>query len=95
MSHKAQALVPYEPDNKEFWERHWILSKLVDLLKIRGANVGSGEKLRVILTMDDGKPTLFLQGEELEKLHTLISELSDFALDEEVEFIDELLARVS
>lgn len=92
---KAQALIPYDPDNKEFWEHHWIISKLVDLLKIRGAKVDSGGKLRIILTMDDGKPTLFLQGEELEVVARLLKDSLGSMSEEDREIVEGILERVS
>jgi hypothetical protein len=70
---KAQAKFPYEPNADAFWEHNQIISKLVDVIRLRGAEVVPGDELRVILTRDDGGPGLFLQGEDLSSLVKLLT----------------------
>lgn len=69
---KVQVLMPFDPDADQLWAENKILSEMVNFLHLKGVNVASGQKLRIILTMDDGSPSLFLQGEELQRLKQVL-----------------------
>lgn len=64
---KAQTSFPYNPSAIDFWESNYILYHMVKVLNAR-TDLQPGDGLRVILTEDDGSPSLFMQGEDLETL---------------------------
>lgn len=74
---KSQALIPYDPKDVEFWKQQYILSNMVNLLKLRGGDVDSGADLRLIMTVDDGEATLFLTGEEVVLIQDILTHYSD------------------
>ena len=87
----AKASAQFEYDKSyplgSFWRDNWVILQAVHMLVGRDKTLKVGDTLRMVVSKDDGRETLFLQGDEVD----LISQILD--RDEYAWLIDEQAAQ--